>query len=82
MMFDTESFDKLPVAFKTLIGFALFCAGISQIAFASMWSNGDIRFLYVFVALGVMFVVNGLPAMIDGIMTMTKGGITLFDKKV
>jgi len=70
MMFDQESIDKLPVAFKTLIGFVLFATGVYQIAFAGTWSMGDIRFYYIFVALGVMFVVNGVPALLDGVMTM------------
>ena len=76
MMFDQEAVDKLPVAFKTLIGFVLFATGAYQIAFASVWSMGDIRFYYTFVAIGVMFIVNGLPSLLDGIMTM------FADKKV
>ena len=70
MMFDQEAVDKLPVAFKTLIGFVLFAAGAYQIAFASMWSMGDICFFYIFIAIGVLFIVNGLPSLLDGIMTM------------
>ena len=70
MMFDQQSVDKLPVAFKTLIGLVLFATGAFQILFASSWAMGDIRFYYIFVALGVMFIVNGLPSLLDGIMTM------------
>jgi len=70
MMFDQEAVDKLPTAFKTLIGLVLFATGAYQILFAADWASGDIRFYYIFVALGVMFIVNGLPSLLDGIMTM------------
>jgi len=70
MIFDQEAVDKLPVVFKTLIGLVLFATGAYQILFASEWAMGDIRFYYTFVALGVMYMVNGMPSLIDGIMTM------------
>ena len=70
MMFDQEAINKMPIVFKTLIGFILFSTGVYQIAFSGTWANGDLRFYYVFIALGVMFCVNGVPALIDGVMTM------------
>jgi hypothetical protein len=70
MMFSKDSFDKMPVGLKTIIGFALFAGGAYQILFAGDWAGGDIRFFYAFVAIGVMYIVNGLPSMIDGVMTM------------
>ena len=69
-MFDKEAVDKLPTVFKTLIGFALFCVGVYQIGFATLWADGNIQLFYIFVALGVLYIVNGVPSLLDGVMTM------------
>ena len=70
MLFDKNTFGKLPVVFQAMLGFVLFAFGAWMVLFSGDWSIGDIRLLSLFLAVGVLYLVTGLPPLIEGVMTM------------
>ena len=81
MFFDKNTFGKLPVVFQAMLGLVLFAFGVLMVLFSGFWSAGSLQFLILFISVGVIYITTGLPPMIEGVMTMTKGGITLFRKE-
>jgi len=65
-----EMVQKTPMALQTVIGFVLITFGAVMMICASLWANGDLRFIVVFLGLGVLYLVNGVPPAIEGAMTM------------
>jgi hypothetical protein len=70
MMFDSKSFGKMPIAFQVLLGFVLMVYGVMMMTSAQLYAMGDIRFVYIFLSVGVLFIVAGAPSFIEGIMIM------------
>jgi hypothetical protein len=55
------------------MGLALTVLGVYQMINATLWAQGDMRFLLVFLSLGTLFLLNGIPVLIEGAMTMYYG---------
>jgi len=72
MMFDPKSFGKMPVALQVLIGFVLLAYGVVIMVNAQMNSGGDLRFVFTFLSIGVLYIVAGAPSFIEGIMIMNR----------
>lgn len=60
----------MPVAIQAVLGFALFILGAFIMHEATFWADGDFRFLLAFFFIGVLYLVNGVPTMLEGAMTM------------
>ena len=65
-----EMVKKSPIALQTLIGFVLIAFGALMMVFSQYWADGDIRFVIVFLGLGVLYLVNGVPPAVEGVMVM------------
>ena len=65
MMFDNTSFGKMPVAMKIIIGFALVALGVCMIL-------GDIDFSTLKLSVGVLFLVSGIPSILEAAMDMVE----------
>ena len=69
-MMQVNAFGKLPVAVQTVLGLALVGYGVSSITLASAWSEGNIVTFTMAISIGVLYLVNGIPPMLEGFMTM------------
>jgi putative exporter of polyketide antibiotics len=65
-----EMVTKSPIALQTLIGFVLIAFGAIMMICAQLWASGDLRFVLVFLSLGVLFLINGVPPAVEGVMVM------------
>lgn len=65
-----ESMKKTPVAVQVAIGFALLVYGAWTMLNSTFWSDSDPRFLLIFMSIGVLYLLNGIPMFLEGAMTM------------
>lgn len=72
-MFTTSSFNKMPVAIQAVLGLALTVLGAWSILHAEFWADGDVRFQLLFFMAGVLYLVNGVPSLLEGAMTIFYG---------
>lgn len=76
MFFEGNSIKKMPVAVQAVITFVLTCIGIMLATWgAPVLSGGDIRFFVAFLFIAVLYLVAGLPGLIESIMTMFSGKV-------
>lgn len=76
-----DGWSKLPPALQTLLGLAVVALGMFCAVFAVLWSEGDIRFQFVFCMLAVLSMLIGLIPMLEGIMTMNAEANKAKEKK-
>jgi len=70
MMFDSKSFGKMPIAMQAILGFVLMAYGIVMMMNNQIYADGDIRFVFAFLSIGVLYLVAGAPSFIEGVMIM------------
>ena len=70
MYSDKGIVGKLPVGIQTVLALALTAIGVFTILNATAMSTDDSRWFLVFCLIGVMFLVNGIPSLLEGAMTM------------
>ena len=61
---------KIPVSMQAVFGFAMLVLGAAIMLYAPYWSQGDIRWLAAFQFTGALYLINGIPSMVEGFMTM------------
>ena len=65
-----ESIKKVPVSVQIVMGFALLVYGVWTMLNATFWADSDPRFLLIFLSIGVLYLVLGIPMFAEGAMTM------------
>jgi hypothetical protein len=65
-----DSMRKAPVAVQMIVGFVLLVYGAWTMLNATFWSDADPRFLLIFLSIGVLYLLNGVPMFLEGAMTM------------
>jgi hypothetical protein len=74
MFFEGNSIKKMPVAVQAVITFVLVCIGVMLATVgAPTLSNGDPRFFIAFMFIAVLYLVAGLPGLVESVMTMFSG---------
>lgn len=75
MFVDTKTFGKFPVAFQTVLALALVVLGAWIGVNAELLGDGNPGLVLAFYLIAVMLFINGVPALLEGGMTM------LYEKK-
>ena len=70
MMFNVITFGKLPIAFQALFAFVLVIFGMWMAVFATLWANGSNQLQLIFLSIAVLYLVTGVPSLIEGVMLM------------
>jgi len=70
MFIDNKSFGKLPIAVQTLLAFTLTIIGVLTAVNAPAMSGDDVRWLYTFLLIAVLYLIAGIPSLLEGGMTM------------
>lgn len=77
---------KLPSAIQTLFGFALVVVGVNVMLNTGTWiaiyaSNPQMVIQYLFFLIGILYLLHGIPSLIEGVMTMNaeRGRQTLLE---
>jgi len=72
---DLNILKKLPASIQAIFGFALVAVGINVMLNATMISNmvmenPQVVAQYLFFLIGVLYLIGGVPSLIEGVMTM------------
>jgi hypothetical protein len=72
---DLNILKKLPASIQAIFGFALVAVGINVMLNATMISNmvmenPQLVVQYLFFLIGVLYLIGGVPSLIEGVMTM------------
>jgi hypothetical protein len=70
MFFEKKLFGKIPVALQAILGLILFVFGAYMAIFSTAWADGDMKMFLLFVSVGILYMVAGMPQMLEGAMTM------------
>jgi hypothetical protein len=66
---------KLPASIQALFGFALVAVGVNVMLNGSVWitlvsTNPQLVVQYIFYLVGILYLLSGIPSLIEGVMTM------------
>ena len=72
---NADVLKKLPASIQAIFGFALVAVGINVMLNATMianmvMENPQLVIQYLFFLIGVLYLINGVPSLIEGVMTM------------
>lgn len=72
---DPALIKKLPASIQALFGFALVAVGVNVMLNATMISNmimqnPELVAQYLFFLIGILYLISGIPSLIEGVMTM------------
>jgi len=72
---DKPILKKLPASIQAIFGFALVAVGINVMLNATMianmvMENPQLVIQYLFFLIGVLYLISGIPSLIEGVMTM------------
>lgn len=72
---NADVLKKLPASIQAIFGFALLAVGIKVMFDATpisrlVMSNPELVIQYIFFLIGVLYLISGVPSLIEGVMTM------------
>lgn len=70
MYSDKGIVGRLPIGIQTVLALALAAIGVVTILNATAMSVDDGRWFLVLCLIGVLYLVNGIPSLLEGAMTM------------
>jgi hypothetical protein len=69
MAMDKKMFGKLPAAVQVFIGIVMISFGAMMMLYSGIWAGGDIRFLILFLSVGVLYIATAIPQLFEFMAT-------------